>query len=329
MGIVTVVLVAVIFTRPALMQPSTESRSERWTVALNRVSKSPVYLMAFSTDGKSVVVGHSGPGYQVLEVQSGSVRPISLGREKIGVGSIILSPDGGIFGITKRGRESQATLCEFATRNEFPSVKSADFSVRDVAFSRDGKFMAILGVRQFRNPWGTRVKVFDLPSRKELFEVGCDCSHSRLIAILPDNKTLVAPGPGQVLKYWDLKTGKEHGKSPKIDGYTLALALQGKAVVAGTNSTISLFDLETGKRKYIFDGTHPSRLPLVSADGNVLVSGLKSWDLTTGKELAPIDLDKAERDRFRCMAVSPDGYKLAIGTDISLSLWVREKAKQK
>src|SRR5262249_46019605 len=149
-----------------------------------------------------------------------------------GAEGLFYSPKGTLFGIGSKPTASENypyALWELSTGKEMPALEGTDFSVKQVAFSPDGKLMAVFGTRLISNPPGYRVKVFEAATTKELFEVPANIYGPRFVAFLPDNKTVIVPGSKGVLKYWDVATKKERGQSPAIDGYTFALALNGAA----------------------------------------------------------------------------------------------------
>lgn len=340
MRIALISILVLFLTTSASTEPLPEPSPERWRQVLQFESRT--WSLAFSSDGKLLASGN-----RTWDVATGKERPVNTARAPGYPQSIVFSPGGELFAIGKRGgRQAPNLLWQVSTGKELPTLEGKDFIVKGVAFSPDGKFMAVYGLREGTNPRGHRAKIFDALLKKELFEVPCDSYSSWLVAFLPDNKTLAVPGPNRVLTYWDLSTGKDRGKTPVIDGNPFALALKGKAVLAGIGSgAIGLFDLETGKRVASFQlggAEVRANFHLLSADGSfLLVAGFENesrgalgtatpiqvakwWDLSTGKELGSFR-GKFTDDWIKSMCLSPDGQILAISTDTFLGLWVREK----
>ncbi|MDZ4697524.1 MAG: WD40 repeat domain-containing protein [Deltaproteobacteria bacterium] len=349
-----ILILGALATRFACAQPPSEPSTDRWKKVFQtevQERRRPVYALAFSPDGTLLAGFVSGdpekdPGglIQVWDATTGKERPVTAAqrpRSKYsGVQSLIYSPAGNLFATgAEFGNDRPMLFWEVSSGKELPAIKGSYFSIIKVAFSPDSKLIGIYGVRQFADPMECRVRVFEASSKKELFDLPWDRYAVPFVCFLPDSKTLVVPGPKGVLKLLDVSTGKERGQSPAIDGHMFALALKGKAVLAGTGSgTIGLFDLDTGKRRPTFELDSKWRLRALSADGMVLVvvgmerQGrevtlmIKRWNLDAGKAAGLFRTD-IDSDLIYSIALSPDGDKLAVGCGEHLSVWVREKAK--
>lgn len=346
-------VLVLIGARSSFAQPSSEPSDEHWKKVFQterRVQQRPAYTLAFSPNGKLLAACLSGDPeknlgglIRVWDAATGQERPLTAGKrprsaKSTGIKSLMYSPDGRLFALgAKVGRDQPVILWEVSTGKELPALEGTDFSIRKVAFSPDGKFVAIHGARGFSKPAGSRVRVFETSSNKEVIEIAADTYGPQFVTFLPDNRTVLVPGPKGVLWFWDIATKKERGQSPVIDGYWFALALKGEAVLTGTIGKIAMIELKTGKRRYLFEprystfytASHHVR-PVVSADGSVLFDGITAWDLSTGNELGRIEVDLTglDRNRLLSLAISRDGKKVAIGSDTHVSVWVREKAKR-
>ncbi len=164
------------------------------------------------------------------------------------------------------------------------------------------------------------------------------------VAFLPDGKAVLTVSLDDIVRLWDLATGKEIrrvGGQPagnrsvvgiiggrfvfRHSGFNVALAPQGKTLaVAGPDNVIQIWDMPSGKklRSIPTPTTRPNML-LFSPDGKTLAgrSGMSSvslWDAAAGKELwqITIPVKNGGSASINGMAFSPDNKVLAAGVTI-------------
>jgi RNA polymerase sigma factor (sigma-70 family) len=144
------------------------------------------------------------------------------------------------------------------------------------------------------------------------------------IACSPDGK-LLATADGDVIRCWDMATGKEARpyRGHKNNVHCLAYSADGKFLASGSSDkTIRLWDVTTGKELRRFEG-HQEKKQEVSAtpvshvfftpDGKRLVSTgaddtIRLWDVATGKELRRFE---GHREHVWTIALAADGKTLA------------------
>lgn len=173
-----------------------------------------------------------------------------------------------------------------------PAIAAAEpLPVRGLAFSPDGKLLAVgtVGAREVKEPGA--VSVWDVATRKRLW-TEAEKAGVPAVAFSPDGKTLAMAGYGNVARLFDVASGKvkatlDHPKEVRAlafspDGRRLATACWDKVV--------RVWDLTTGTEAVRCAG-HRDRIFAVdfSPDGKLLLSlggndGAKFWDAATGAE---------------------------------------------
>ena len=147
---------------------------------------------------------------------------------------------------------------------------------------------------------------------------GDDFLFQGIIAITPDGTKMVSGSKSLIV--WDMKTGTI---LKTITGHksvnAVVITSDGKQIVSGsTDSTIKIWDIETGKNINTLIGHHSSiRAIAITPDGKNIVSAsqdttLKVWDLQTGECLCTcIEHQKS----VSVLAIHPDGDKVISGDD--------------
>jgi RNA polymerase sigma factor (sigma-70 family) len=278
--------------------------------------------LAFSADGSTLAVHYWGSwvkgdwvkGYsvEVWDAKTNTVRYSCEGGEHVS-----LSPDGGILaGISRT--QKQVRLWDVRAKKELEPLpldpaplKRFSTPNHPVAFSPDGKFLAVTGEAE--------VGVYDLAKRKlvqrlkgsegELYDV-----------VFSQDGTRLAAGDGRAVALWDLKTGEpchDLGHGYAIDA--VAFSPDGRTIVTGaeySDSVVRSWDALTGKIKGRWRG-HKGGIESVAyaPDGLLVASGsedgtVRLWDAATGKEIGCLD---ARDGAVKAIAFSPDSKTLASG----------------
>jgi WD40 repeat protein len=164
-----------------------------------------------------------------------------------------------------------------------------------LAFSADGKRFAGGGFVKKGNDLVHLIRIWDVESGKEVavFELH-DKWGAESLVFGPDGKSVISGGYGGMIRFWDLKTGKESGSCNvgKESVTALAITKDGKRLASAGRDQISLLDVSACKRVENLLKTH-------------------QW--------ASID----------CLAFSPDGKVLAVPGADRLLLFDTEVGKIK
>jgi len=144
------------------------------------------------------------------------------------------------------------------------------------------------------------------------------------VAMSADGRLAVSGARDELLKVWDLGTGRMlrtlEGHRDCVTG--VAMTPDGRLVVsAGWNDSLKVWDLETGRLLRTLAG---NQCVAVSDDGKHAVSAavehkIKVWELETGRELRAL---VGHSDTVNCIAVSADWRRaVSASADHTLMVW--------
>ena len=122
--------------------------------------------------------------------------------------------------------------------------------VRAVAFSRDGKLLAVAGGLAARKG---EVVIWDVDAKKVLRTITghADCIYA--VAFSPDGKSIATSSYDKLIKLWDVNTGSEiRTLKDHIDAvFALAFTPDGKHIISGSaDRSVKVWDPATGQRLY-------------------------------------------------------------------------------
>ena len=200
-----------------------------------------------------------------------------------------------------------------------------------VAFSTDGKYLV-------GPSWGRTVKMWDANSGQELMTFQGHVGEVLSVAVCQDGKRVASVAAGVTIsnlppatKLWDVASGLETLTLKDTNVQSVAFSPDGKhlASVGYSSSDITLWDTTTGQEVLTLKGhTATPRSVEFSKDGKRMASvGLnfdsptevKLWDVASGKTL-PLSL-KGDVGRSTCMALSPDGNRIAFECRSDIKVW--------
>jgi WD40 repeat protein len=268
--------------------------------------KASVVAMAFTPDGKTLVVRLGTGIVQLLDAATGAVRSsVEPGGQSSPqpAGSLAVSPDGTVIAIgvnPDTGANSAVDLISLAAGKVTATIPVGSPMVYSLAFSPDGKTLAIGA--------GKSLLLLNLATRESVSvstEEGSFTGDSRYVSFSADGKSLAVANDLGLVKLWDvLATG--FAKS------TTVYSTQGTPWPVIQAATISP------------DGGTVAVSGALEDNGGPHASETWLWHPSTGhvRPLQPTTLQDGVSDDIQAQAFSPDGKLIATGDDIGeIRLW--------
>jgi RNA polymerase sigma factor (sigma-70 family) len=302
----------------------------------------PIYFAAFLPGGNTVLSAGADRTVRVWEYPSGKelrrIGPaVADNPARFGLGAS-LGQDSETLAACFEGHVIRmfdaATGKEFKTLKAWPGPVGVEESVRSLAFSPDGRHLALLtddgSGRVLDCAKGTERCTFAGPSTNPSVygTVGIlvwspDGKMLATVKVDTENTVLV-----QMIEIWDAATGtklRTIALPGKSGPYGLVFAPTGTALAfAAANGTVSVVDAATGQAIRAWQSTPGVTVLLFSRDGgklygrSTLDQAVVEWDATTGKELRKLGLARSAPDNDRVVAKnlssgwSPDGHLLVL-----------------
>ena len=282
-----------------------------WDTESGRESKmvqarAHVYSAVFNPSGDRIVSA-SHCAVRVWDANTGAELTKPKGQTEDVASCVAFSPDGTL--IVARARPGITGVWDSRTGEQVKALKYND--PRAIAFSPDGRYMALTGVSD------ATLRVWDAKLWVERVSKGAGVTS---LSFRPDGGHLAAPTGNGAVRIYDVGSLSE---LRKLDGYsTPVLALdigpQGERLIAGSLSgRIDHWEVGTGKPLWPsgdnFGGYSVTRVSfdrearLIAAPEGVI------WDLTTRTR-------RQTDSHARCMCLSPDGRFLASAYDSGTQL---------
>ncbi len=278
--------------------------------------------IAFNYDGSVLATG--GGGVKLWDVATGNALRTLPGDAR----ALSFSPDQK----TLAGADgTEVKLWNVATGQELQTVQGSQLGVDSVAFSPDGKLLAI------GNSDNT-VALWDSVKRQEARVLRGHVSAIAAVAVSGDDKVLasaLATGIAGIrrddpVKIWDPITGQlVRSLITRHDGHSIGLSNDGTRLISGSSGNwISIWNVAQAKAQRELTVARPSRFVpdqvALSSDGKLIAGGgrdstIKIWEAATGRELFTLT---GHRKGIWDLAFSPDSRLLASsGQDADIKLW--------
>jgi WD40 repeat protein len=285
-------------------------------------------LHGFSRDGTLVVVEAKANNY-LLDLKKNQKHLLPAMERKPTLASF--SPDGRYVAVGCDYPGERINVCDTATgKHLWRSGDWLDPYRKTVAFSDDGKVMAVSSYRQDISLW-------DLQTGKYLRSLA-DSKHCAVGAISADGRWLASSG--QTVGLWDLESGQQVsvGNGHRLDINGLLLSPRYDWVATFDDEEVRLWDPLTGEQKrLIHTGGTYVRSVSVSPDGRLVAVGnpmasegfLKVWETTAGRQVYLLPghgVMGGGRDAD--VRFSPDGrFLFSWGDDRYLRKWDMKNGK--
>ena len=268
----------------------------------------PVVSLALSPGGESLACGHADGILRLWDVRTGTLRS-SRPRGTSPIHCLAYSPDGKQAAAGLRG-SGTAWLCNGVTGEDEASLDADRGVVCSLAFSRDGRMLAVGHSGGFIALWDPRTRQL-----RASFEGGNTAS---AVTFSGDDQTLVS-AENLDSRFWDLGEGRlerildDPGHRPSSAAYSP----DGALLAYGDLSGVTVWDAATvALQKVLRDAGGPSwfgrvlwrdswTVAWVNVDGD-----LQLWDAANWEPLLTV---RAGAYRARSADLSKDGRLLAVG----------------
>jgi WD40 repeat protein len=275
------------------------SGKKRKDLALGEYGTSPVTSVAFTPDGKSVVVAATGSAAQLFRAADGAMirtfgKDDSSGAANASHANAAISPDG--KSIASQGRDDKVELWDSATGKLIRTLPVAEAKV-SLAFSPDGKTLAMQSDGAVAELWslatGKRLPAFEAGAR-----VKSDVVDGGPIAFTPDGRRVIADGGVQGIRIWDAGSGKLIRQLPAEgeEAVALALAPDGGTIAAGDSSGVSFFDAADGAVRSRIRGAAAIDAVAFAPDSQSFLAWIdggtiQRWDAIRGSLIKAVHVD--------------------------------------
>ncbi len=318
LGTLALILAIVILVREGMDRASDPVEdSSQACRAMLRLSKSPIFNLAWSPDGRRLAASSFGSVLRVWEPESGKVasleteteqprfvlawsddgKALILGGLDVPFESLKLEADCGESGVARPGeRAIEARLLARFSRGISiriwgPTDQRARFlppqarSSNSFAFSPDGQSIASGGLEGV-------LRVWDFESGREKLRLEIRQGAINSVAYSPDGSMIASGGFGPV-RIWETSSGREIArlKHSAVGSAMISFSPDGRQVAGATwDGSIRIWELSSERERANLRGHIGQVLSLAwSPDSQRLASGgydstIRIWDLSTQAE---------------------------------------------
>jgi RNA polymerase sigma factor (sigma-70 family) len=275
--------------------------------------------VTFAPDGKTLATMARNGVISLWDGNTGQLVRELTGQQG-GSSGLAFSPDGKV--LATAGADGTVRLWDPATGAERRRLDCGQGQLYHLAISPDGKLLATAGVD------GT-IRLWDARTGEVRRRLSGHTKEVWRVAFSPDGRLLASSSEDATIRLWDPETGRQlHSRDEKLAAFgPLAFSPDGKFLASGhLDGTVHLCDAATGTEKRRWQAASIRVFTLAFspdgktlATGSVFGSGVRQWEVATGRERHP---SEGHRGGVNLLRFSPDGAGLtSIGVDRRLLEW--------
>jgi WD40 repeat protein len=280
--------------------------------------RAAIYGIACAPNGSLVTFGHDGT-VRTWDVKAGKAIEQFKVELDLNAGGFALSADGKRVAVPKSDIEG-IHVYERATGKLQGTIAADHWSMKQIVFSPDGRFLAAIGRESgAAQVWATDTGKLVLKFKAQQVAYGSTAG-----TFSPDSRIFAFTDHGTV-RFWDTATWKEETGITAYSPFGVAFSPDGRMLATASVEGVRIFEVSTKReREHLRPAGYPSGNLHFSKSGRFLAwvsdrSKVHVLDVGTGTLIGPF---AGHDDAITCLAFTLDEKALASSSaDSTILIW--------